>query len=106
LEKRNRFIPVIIFIHEQENNSVIVLNFAYKFSNDGISAWQGGHHEAQKLMNSTFPFKSAVVVVLPVASVNENEAAFDKLLLVFLLILLSINQLKPLVSVPMILPPD
>ena len=55
-----------------KTNRLSSFNFLYNASREGISAWQGGHQDAQKLMNTTLPLRSAVEVVLPVASVNEK----------------------------------
>jgi hypothetical protein len=44
----------------------------YNLFSEGISARHGGHQDAQKLMNTTLPFKSEVLIVRPLASVNEK----------------------------------
>src|SRR5690606_17925942 len=38
---------------------------------DGISCIQGGHHVAQKLMNTTLPFRELNVTVLPSSPLKE-----------------------------------
>ena len=41
-------------------------------SSAGISSRQGTHQLAQKLTNSAFPLKSAMVMSLPAASLNAS----------------------------------
>src|SRR6266496_1571875 len=42
----------------------------------GISERQGGHHVAQKPINTTFPFREAAEMVLSFISLREKSGAF------------------------------
>src|SRR5690606_41968927 len=49
------------------------LNLLYNAWIEGISFRQGGHQVAQKFINTTFPFKSAVFTTAPCSSLKVAE---------------------------------
>src|SRR5690606_10056067 len=49
----------------------LFLNFEYSSFMDGISAMHGGHHVAQKLINTTLPFKSTRSITSPSGFLNK-----------------------------------
>src|SRR3546814_13038361 len=53
--------------------SGLSLNWVYRVSIDGNSARQGGHQDAQKLINTTFPLNDEVFCMLPFPSVKVKS---------------------------------
>src|SRR5690242_10918464 len=64
----------------------------YNLFSEGISALHGGHHEAQKLIRTTLPFKESAVIIFPSLSVTENEGAGESLLAVCSVFILALNK--------------
>ena len=52
----------------------LLRRFRYNLFKEGISALQGGHQEAQKLIKTTLPFSDAGTTGIPLESVNEKAA--------------------------------
>src|SRR5690606_29733368 len=55
--------------------SSLPLKDCFSWLMDGISWIHGGHHVAQKLMNTTLPFKDGNDIIFPLSSLKEIPEA-------------------------------